>query len=314
MRQTSPRPWALALALGLAACSPAADDDDAATPAPPPRPCTSWAPAAPLGSIQDPELNEISGIVASRRNPGVLWVHEDSGDGPVITAVDRTGFTLGTVVLEDVDSVDHEDIALGACEGEDDWCLVLADFGDNTLQRDTVALRRIVEPLVTGLERPFEVTRQPEDLVYRYEDGPENAEALVLLPDGSPVVLSKRGDGLSRVHRLPADGWSDGGEVVAELVETLTIGTTGGLIDSVTAADLSRDGTQLLVRTYGSLRLYDLSETGLPGIADAPTREMLPGAELQGEAVAWDVGERDALHLAEAERPPIYRLECRSAP
>ncbi|HNT88181.1 MAG TPA: WD40 repeat domain-containing protein, partial [Candidatus Hydrogenedentes bacterium] len=44
---------------------------------------------------QWPALTEISGLLDSRQNPGVFWVHNDSGDAPRLYALSHTGEHLG---------------------------------------------------------------------------------------------------------------------------------------------------------------------------------------------------------------------------
>ena len=42
--------------------------------------CSATITRSNVGPFTDPALQELSGIAASTRNPGVLWVHNDSGD------------------------------------------------------------------------------------------------------------------------------------------------------------------------------------------------------------------------------------------
>src|SRR5437899_499106 len=48
-------------------------------------------PLEPIGRLDHPAIREASGIVASRRHPGVFWVHNDSGNPPALYAVRRDG-------------------------------------------------------------------------------------------------------------------------------------------------------------------------------------------------------------------------------
>ncbi|MCO4769576.1 MAG: hypothetical protein KDA24_06050 [Deltaproteobacteria bacterium] len=300
------------VAVLLVGCPADGSDDDDTTASSEDRPCSSWSPAVSLATVDDGELDEISGLVASRRTSGVFWVHEDSGSSPVLTALDRAGRTLGTLTLEGVGALDSEDLALGSCaDGTDDWCLVLGDFGDNTLTRTDYSLFRVREPDLADEDRPFDLSLTPEQLVYTYPEGSQNAEALVLEPDGVPVVITKREDGDAWLYRLPAV-WS--GPVAADRVATLAMGPTGGLVDTVTGSDLSPDGDRLLLRTYTYARHYDVSDDGLDGVSQAATRELLVGAELQGETIAWDDDERSVLHVGEAENATLWHLECTSSP
>src|SRR5688572_28762756 len=63
------------------------------------------------GQVEDNDLMELSGIVASRNNPGVLWVHND-GSSDQVYAIDREGQLLGTYDLSE-NVIDFEDIARG---------------------------------------------------------------------------------------------------------------------------------------------------------------------------------------------------------
>ena len=56
-----------------------------------PEECDGMGPGEEVGTVADPAVVELSGIVASRAHPGVLWVHNDSGGAPAVYAllVDR---------------------------------------------------------------------------------------------------------------------------------------------------------------------------------------------------------------------------------
>jgi hypothetical protein len=45
-----------------------------------------------------------------------MWVQEDSGAGAILTALDFSGATLGTLQLTGVINQDWEDLAIGPCE------------------------------------------------------------------------------------------------------------------------------------------------------------------------------------------------------
>ena len=62
------------------------------------------------------ELPEASGVAVSRKSPGVLWSHNDSGE-PVIVAVGTDGTTRGRVKIAGATVGDWEDIDVGPCPG-----------------------------------------------------------------------------------------------------------------------------------------------------------------------------------------------------
>jgi len=82
------------------------------------------------GSFADGRVGETSGVAPSRRVGGVIWTHNDAGDGPLIYASDTTGTALGTFRVSGARNRDWEDIAFGPC-GYRYTCLYLADTGDN---------------------------------------------------------------------------------------------------------------------------------------------------------------------------------------
>ena len=47
------------------------------------------------GTVANVALNEASGLVASRTNPGVLWSHNDGGERPGVFALGLDGADLG---------------------------------------------------------------------------------------------------------------------------------------------------------------------------------------------------------------------------
>ena len=126
--------------------------------------------------VKIPELTEASGIAMSRRVPGRLWAHNDSGE-PVLFALDERGSVTGRIRLTGATVEDWEAIAVGPCGAGS--CLYLADIGDNDAERKRVTIYRLPEP--AGATGSVPVT----DVFHAtYPDGPHDAEAL-LISDGA---------------------------------------------------------------------------------------------------------------------------------
>src|SRR4051812_19029080 len=70
-----------------------------------------YAAAVVTGKIRSKEIDESSGIAASRCQNGVLWTHNDSGDDAFIFAINKAGETLGTWRVPNARNVDWEDIS-----------------------------------------------------------------------------------------------------------------------------------------------------------------------------------------------------------
>jgi len=56
-------------------------------------------PATQVGHVRTRSLNEASGLVMSRKHPGVYWTHNDGGDG-VLYAIAADGSTIGKITID----------------------------------------------------------------------------------------------------------------------------------------------------------------------------------------------------------------------
>ena len=68
--------------------------------------------AAVTGTVQTAEAPELSGLVLSRSQPGVLWAHNDSGDRARVFALRPNGSVLADLDVPGAEAVDWEDIAI----------------------------------------------------------------------------------------------------------------------------------------------------------------------------------------------------------
>lgn len=302
---------AVALAAGGAAALVVQRTDDGgpadATPVDPdagdrPAACPTWR-ATRVGTLADPSLDEVSGLVASVAHPGVLWAHEDSGAPAEVVALTPAGDVLARVALAGARNVDWEDLALGPGPEPGRAHLYVGDVGDNAAARPSVALHRIPEP---DPRRAPAGAVPVETITLVYPDGPRDAEALLVDPvTGDAVVVTKRLDGRAEVFRAPAP-LAAGRATTLEPVATLDLGV-GGL---VTAADATPDGSLVAVRTYGALHLWSRA----PGtsIAEALAGPRCRAALLtdgQGESLALAPDGGGAWTVPEGTGAAIRRLE-----
>jgi hypothetical protein len=224
-------------------------------------------------------VDESSGVTASRRQAGILWTLNDSGNGPWIYATDTLGRDLGAFEVVDADNADWEAISLGTCGSGD--CLYIADTGDNEQNRRAARIYRIPEPAIRA-ERAL--TRRAEALDFRYPRGRWDVEAAFVDPTGRTYLITKGHGRLPTVFRLPLTAWAEDGTVTAEEIQRLPI-DTGSLGNRVTDAALSPSGDVVAVRTYLAIYIFTLAGDGklVPtGIAcDAA------GLQLQGEGISW---------------------------
>lgn len=227
-------------------------------------------------SFASPRVRESSGVAVSRRNPGVLWTHNDSGDGPTLYATDLSGRDRGMVHVLGAEAVDWEDIAVGPCPERDAWCVFIADTGDNEERRPGAALYVLPEPdLAGGTARGAEARR----IVVEFAGGPRDVEALAVDGGGTAWFISK--GRLSGVAAFVAPR----GTLVRDRVRVsevpIPLRSAPALGKLVTAAAFSPRG-RLGVRTYTEVYFFRVAGTQLQ-----PDGEpcWLGFADVQGEGV-----------------------------
>src|SRR5690606_37241503 len=125
-----------------------------------------------------------------------LWTHNDAGNDAELFAVDATGALVGRVQVSGVAAQDWEDIEFGPCAGGS--CLYIADIGDHDAVRDHVTVYQVQEPEEGATEGTGAVA-----LDARFADGPQDAEAFFVLPEGEAFLVTKGRTGPITLYRYP---------------------------------------------------------------------------------------------------------------
>jgi hypothetical protein len=234
--------------------------------------------------LEDPELVEVSGVVASRRHLGVLWVHNDSGDRARVFAIDRGGRRLGEFRLDGFRARDWEDIALLPGDGDAPDLLVIADIGDFEGNRPSIDLVLVAEPDLPEDPAVPIVLRGARRARFTYPDHPHEAETLLIDPgSGAAIVITKEYNGVPQIYVTgQLANVADTPEVL-EHVAPLDL----GLGQLPTAGDVSADGTAIVVRTYSDVFVFARhdGETVADALRRPPCNVPAP-REAQGEAIA----------------------------
>jgi len=222
------------------------------------------------GPAMLPDIPEASGLAVSRRTPGILWSHNDSGHAAVLFALDAAGNLRGQVRVP-VSTRDWEDVSAARCPSGD--CLYVADIGDNSLSRRRIQIYRVPEPAPDEAATP-----RPDIFSVAYPDGAHNAEALVVIDEALFIITKDRVAGLYRSPPLVGDTR----EITLERIGEL------GLL-GVTDAEASPDGRVVVVRTSDDVVFYRTEDAIHGGAAPSAARIPIgPLNEAQGEGVAWD--------------------------
>jgi hypothetical protein len=250
------------------------------------------------------EVRESSGLAQSRRDPALLWTHNDAGNGAEIFALDASGALAQRVRIAGAEATDWEDIESGACETGD--CLYIGDIGDNDAERSRITIYRIDEPSAGAAESGTAVA-----LHARFAEGPRDAEGLFALPSGDLYVVTKGRTGPVELYRFPSPQ-VPGETATLERVREL-FPAPGHDDDRVTAATASPDGRWVAVRSYRNLYLYRADDLVGGGEADPTVIDLSPLGQAQGESVVI-AADGTVWLTTEAEnkeaRPRWTRLQC----
>jgi hypothetical protein len=250
------------------------------------------APLEPMGRFDVRDLPEASGIVKSRRHPGIFWVHNDSGNAPRLFAVRGDGRVVHRFRLA-IPNLDWEDIAI-----DDRGHLYLGDIGNNAGILRVRTIYRLDEPDPSSPGDGDREAPLAADRAVSYAMPPANrfdAEGL-FYDRGRTVVVAKYRDGReAELFAVAIDPAPTGGPAPPR-----PVGRLPGFVEPATGADLSEDGALLAVCSYTVTRVYRRGQSE----AWEPMAEVRY-ADLPIEGVAWDG--RD-LVLAAEEAQGLYRL------
>lgn len=244
-----------------------------------------------LGKVSHSKLGEISGIIPSVNHPGHFWVHNDSGDEAIVYLIDMLCHLRCQFSLENIKAIDIEDIAWLTID--DKPYILLADIGNNKRDREALSFYLFEEPNFSEGQVAVTVANSAiREIKVRYADKRRDAEAVFVDPaDNQVYIISKRDLHVNVFNfRIPRST-----DLVLTLDMKLTLPFT-----FVTAADISRDGRQVLIKTL--THIYQWNRNSNSSIIE--TLKVSPvvipyQAEPQGEAIAFDPNNADFYTISE---------------
>ena len=209
-------PSALVIALALLAAPPAHAAD-------------GTVPHSTLFSFDD-DIFESSGLVD---RGGTVYTVNDSGDDAVVYGVDaRTGRTVSRTTYAD-DADDVEALAPG-----EDGTVWVGDTGDNRRDNDDISVYRL---------RPLDGRQPAQRYRLAYPDGPRDAEAILVHPRTSRVLVVTKSVFGGRVYVAPRALRTDRSNRLTPFAEVTGLVTDGAFFP---------DGRHVVLRTYGKAFVY----------------------------------------------------------
>ena len=229
--------------------------------------CTEFATPRIMGTVTNASILEASGLAASRTNPEVLWVHNDSGNAADLFALNTHGKVLGSYHLENSACIDWEDITIGPGPTPERDYLYIADAGTNRFPRPEVVVHRMIEPQVNTRSQARLASINAESFRITYPGHTvHDAETLMADPrDGSLYIVTKSKSGLSQVFRTERP--TTGATLLAlKPVTTLQFANTGERgSPRTTGGDISRDGALVIIKTYTHAYLWQRAPGAIRG-------------------------------------------------
>ncbi|HEV2917868.1 MAG TPA: hypothetical protein VG673_01285, partial [Actinomycetota bacterium] len=255
--------------------------------------------AAVAVRLEDPRIQESSGLALSRRHPAVLWTHNDSGGGPQLYAVGPDGRTLATLTLAGVEARDWEAMAAGR-DDRGRPALFVGDIGDNQDLWPEVAVYRVAEPT-----RLRDATVPAVRYRLRYADGPRNAEALLVDPRSNRLYVATKSSDGGGLYRAPARLRTDQVNVLHRVARVPPVVTDGSF---------APDGRSFVLRDYQSAYVYTtpghraelyavgpdgrtLATLTLAGVAARDWEAMAAGRDERGRPalIVGDIGDNNGV-------------------
>jgi hypothetical protein len=256
-------------------------------------------------SVAFKDLTESSGLAFSTRSDQILFSHNDSGDSARLFAFDREGKSICELKVTDAGSQDWEDLCSFEHDGEN-W-LAIGDTGDNDKQRNSVRIYLLKEPKLTA-DDGRQKTAVDLELKITYPQGAVDCEALAYDPLSQAMVLFSKEAFNCGVYRVDLPQKMKGkAEVQAKFVHRLAI-------PMVTAADISRDGLQLVIGTYGPACLLDRRHEDLDSAwryrdQEVSERYLAVPHRKQGESVCFSPAGTHIWLTSEFRPTPLYEVK-----
>ncbi len=256
-----------------------------------------WTPPLePLGRFDAKAIPEASGIVKSRRFAGIFWVHNDSGNAPLLFAVRADGRIVRRFRLA-IPNLDWEDIAI-----DDQGHLYLGDIGNNTGLLRTRVIYRIDEPDPSSSEVPDRPLAAAAAVSYALPASNRFDSEGLFIDRKMAILVTKYRDGReAELFAVPMEAASPtttkGRPVVVPIDPN---GRLPGFTEPATGASLSEDRTLLAVCSYAVTRVY---RRGVRSAWQLMAEVRYDATSIEG--ITWDG--RDLI-LAAEEGLGLYRL------
>ena len=293
----------------LVLCVPKATPDPGITGAE-----SNYAEFEDRGLIENSSLKEASGLVASRKNVGYLWAHNDSGDENRIFLIDSYGKGKREFKLQGAENRDWEDMGI-VSETDGSATIYLADFGDNNANSSSYALYWCKEPMVDANTPLTNTISQVSKLTFNLSDGARDMECLLIDQKTKDIFIISKRESNKRLYKISASSVIAGGSAKAEFIRELNfskpLSSDFRFVTPayITGGSISPDNSEILVKNY--FEIYYWKRKAGESISDALSRtpKTVPyKLEYQGEGITFAADGNGYFTISEFDGKDPVRL------
>lgn len=229
-----------------------------------------WQGPETIAHIESIGTEETSGLAPSRLQSDILWSHNDSGDQPILRALDLKGNVRAIVNIRGARNFDWEDMASFTLDGV--AYLIVGDIGDNNAVRTDPMLYVIKEPAFTRTEHMqtlfVDISWQ---IPLRYPGGPLDCESIAVDVQEEMIYLISKRTKPAVAYRLPLRATREKTPAAHRVGALNGLREASGLFANMKipagkyrgqpcAFDISADGRIAVVLTYGEVYLYSKAD------------------------------------------------------
>ncbi len=260
-----------------------------------------FLPGVTMGILDNPKIDEASGLAMSITHPGMLWTHNDSGDKARLFLIDSLGKHQATLWLDGIENRDWEDLAVGPGPDSTQSYIYVGEIGDNFAQYPYKYIYRFKEPIIREGKKKVTI-KKFDSLRFTLPDGVRDTEALMIDPQTKDLYIFSKREPAVNLYRLPYPQSTTEIMVAEKVLDKLPF-------TLIVAADWSADGKEILIKNYQQVFYwYRAEKEPLDKLLQSPPIILPYVEEPQGESIAFDRSGKGYYTVSEKRKGFVPKL------
>lgn len=222
---------------------------------------------------------ELSGLVCGHKNEALVYMIEDKGNPNKIYVYNQTGVLQTKLLLQGLENIDWEDLAIGSGPVNGESYIYVADIGDNDANRNSVRIIRFVEPDLSSISSNSITISNYDIINFQYPSGARDAETLIINPFNKDLIIMTKAELVTRVYHLKYPYTASMNK--AEFVGLLPT-------KKLVAGDISADGQRIIVKNKSTIYYWETQNNDIykTMFHNAP-KKVAYVLEPQGESIGF---------------------------